>query len=68
MILNRLVPTHPHIEQSSSRLALPLRPLPHSTISGLLERGTTTTTVATPSYFYTDNTSSLNSRIIRSTM
>ncbi|KAA0060287.1 (R)-mandelonitrile lyase 1-like [Cucumis melo var. makuwa] len=36
MILNRLVPTHPQIEQSGARLALPLRPLPHSTISGEL--------------------------------
>ncbi|KAA0040910.1 uncharacterized protein E6C27_scaffold125G00200 [Cucumis melo var. makuwa] len=33
MILNRLVPTHSEIEQSSARLILPLRPLPHSTIS-----------------------------------
>ncbi|TYK04601.1 (R)-mandelonitrile lyase 1-like [Cucumis melo var. makuwa] len=35
-ILNKLVPTHPQIEQSGARLTLPMRPLPHSTIPGAI--------------------------------
>ncbi|KAA0061246.1 hypothetical protein E5676_scaffold5463G00060 [Cucumis melo var. makuwa] len=72
--LSSLCQHPPPIEELGARLALPLRPLPHSTIlgaivdEGLLERSNPTTTTVAPSHFYNDRTSSLNNGVIQSTV